>query len=116
EAPSLAILPALIGVGAKIRAYDPEGMEEARKLMPHVTYCGSAYEAMEGADAVVVLTEWNQFRALDLERVKRLMRTPTMVDLRNIYDPPQLRAAGFDYVCIGRPVSGASAMEGGGDE
>jgi UDPglucose 6-dehydrogenase len=116
EAPSLSILPALIGAGAKICAYDPEGMDEARKLMPHVTYCGDAYEAMEGAEAVVVLTEWNQFRALDLERAKRLMRTPTMVDLRNIYDPVQMHQAGFTYVCIGRPVSGVSAAQGGGVE
>jgi len=116
EAPSLSILPALIGAGARICAYDPEGMEEAKKLMPHISYCGDAYEAMEGADAVVVLTEWNQFRALDLERMKRLMRTPTMVDLRNIYDPIQMRQAGFDYVCIGRPVSAVSAVQGGGGE
>ncbi|HXV25133.1 MAG TPA: UDP-glucose/GDP-mannose dehydrogenase family protein [Alphaproteobacteria bacterium] len=116
DAPSLAILPALIGAGARVRAYDPEGMEEARKLMPHVAYCGDAYEAMEGADAVVVLTEWNQFRSLDLERAKRLLRTPIVVDLRNVYDPLQMRQAGFAYSCIGRPAAAVSASSGGTGE
>jgi UDPglucose 6-dehydrogenase len=114
DAPSLSILPALIGAGAHVRAYDPEGMEEARKLMPHVTYCGDAYEAIEGADAIVVLTEWNQFRALDFDRVKRLLRSPKVVDLRNIYDPLQMREAGFDYSCIGRPLSAVVAPGAGG--
>jgi UDPglucose 6-dehydrogenase len=116
DAPSLSILPALIGAGAHVRAYDPEGMAEAKKLMPHVAYCGDVYEAMEGADAVVVLTEWNQFRSLDFERAKRLLRSPTIVDLRNVYDPIQMREAGFSYSCIGRPVSAVSAPSGGGGE
>ncbi len=116
DAPSLAILPALIGAGALVRAYDPEGMEEARRLMPHITYCGDAYEAMEGADAVVVLTEWNQFRSLDLDRAKKLLRTPIVVDLRNVYDPLQMREAGFAYSCIGRPASAVSAPSSGGGE
>jgi UDPglucose 6-dehydrogenase len=116
DAPSLAILPALIGAGAHVRAYDPEGMSEAKKLMPHVTYCGDVYEAMEGADAVVVLTEWNQFRSLDFDRAKRLLRAPVIIDLRNVYDPIQMREAGFAYSCIGRPVSAVSAPGGGGGE
>ena len=116
DSPSLSILPALIGAGAKVRAYDPEGMGEAKKLMPHISYCGDAYEAMEGADAVLILTEWNQFRALDLDRVKRLLRSPTIVDLRNVYDPLQMQEAGFTYSCIGRPVSAVSAPSGGGGE
>jgi UDPglucose 6-dehydrogenase len=116
DSPSLSILPALIGAGAHVRAYDPEGMAEAKKLMPHVTYCGDAYEAMEGADALVVLTEWNQFRALDFDRVKRLLREPVVIDLRNVYDPIQMREAGFAYSCIGRPASAVSDSSGGGGE
>jgi UDPglucose 6-dehydrogenase len=115
DSPSLSILPALIGAGAQVRAYDPEGMGEARKLMPHVSYCADAYETMEGADALLILTEWNQFRSLDLDRVKRLLRSPTIVDLRNVYDPLQMREAGFAYSCIGRPVSAVSAPSGGGE-
>ncbi len=115
-APSLAILPVMIGAGARIRAYDPEGMAEAKKLMPHVTYCDDAYEAMEGADAMIVLTEWNQFRALDLDRVKRLLKSPVVVDLRNVYDPLQMRDAGFTYTCVGRPIAAVSAPSGGGGE
>ena len=90
-------------------------MGEAKKLMPHVSYCADAYEAMEGADALLILTEWNQFRSLDLDRVKRLLRSPTIVDLRNVYDPLQMREAGFAYSCIGRPVSAVSAPSGGGE-
>ena len=116
DAPSLAIVPVLIGAGARIRAFDPEGMNEARKMMPHIEYCRDAYEAMEGADAVVVLTEWNQFRSLDLERARRLLREPVLVDLRNVYDPVQMREAGFAYSCIGRPLSAVSASSGGGGE
>ncbi len=103
EAPSLEIVPALIEAGAAVRAYDPEGLDEARKLLDDVTWCAGAYEAMEGADALVIITEWNAFRALDLARVKDLMRAPVMIDLRNIYDPQEMAAAGFDYTCIGRP-------------
>jgi UDPglucose 6-dehydrogenase len=102
DSPSLEIVPALLHAGARVRAYDPEGMHEARRLLPEVTYCANAYETMEGADALAILTEWNQFRALDLRRVKALLRTPIVVDLRNIYDPRQMTAAGFDYSCIGR--------------
>jgi UDPglucose 6-dehydrogenase len=116
DSPSLSILPALVGAGAQVRAYDPEGMGEAKKLMPHISYCGDAYEAMEGADAALILTEWNQFRSLDLDRVKRLLRSPTIVDLRNVYDPLQMQEAGFTYTCIGRPVSAVSAPSGGGGE
>ena len=116
DAPSLSIVPALVGAGARIRAFDPEGMDEARKAMPHIEYCRDAYEAMEGADAVVVLTEWNQFRSLDLERARRMLRAPVFIDLRNVYDPVQMREAGFAYSCIGRPISAVSASSGGGGE
>ena len=102
EAPSLAIAPALIKAGAEVRAHDPEGMAEARKLMPEISYCADPYEAMTGADAVVFLTEWNSYRALDLRRMKSVLKQPVVVDLRNIYRPAEMRAAGFRYSSIGR--------------
>ena len=102
-APSLDIVPALQAAGARIRAFDPAGMDEARKLLDGVDWCADAYAAMEGADALVIVTEWNEFRALDLGRVKRTLKTPVLVDLRNIYNPAEMKAAGFRYACIGRP-------------
>ncbi len=102
DSPSLTILPRLIAAGASIRAFDPEGMVEAKNLLPDMTYCGDAYETMEGADALVLITEWNAFRALDLARVERLLRTPLVVDLRNIYPPQEMAEAGLSYVSIGR--------------
>ena len=102
EAPSLAIAPALLAAGAKVRAHDPEGMTEARKLMPDLAYCDDPYAAMAGADAVVLLTEWNSYRALDFARMKAALKQPVMVDLRNIYRPAEMRAAGFKYSSIGR--------------
>jgi UDPglucose 6-dehydrogenase len=102
EAPSLAIAPALIKAGATIRAHDPEGMAEAKKLMPDLSYCADPYEAMTGADAVVFLTEWNSYRALDLQRMKSILKQPVVVDLRNIYRPSEMRAGGFRYSSIGR--------------
>ncbi len=104
DAPSLDIIPALIEAGATVCAYDPEGLDEAKKLLDGVAWCEGAYEALEGADALVIITEWNAFRALDLARVKELMKAPVMVDLRNIYDPREMAAAGFDYTGIGRPM------------
>ena len=106
ESPSLAILPGLAERGARVRAFDPAGMEEAGRILDGVVWCGDAYDAMTGADALVILTEWNEFRALDLERVKGLLKTPLIVDLRNIYDPGTVAAAGFRYVSIGRPPAG----------
>jgi UDPglucose 6-dehydrogenase len=102
EAPSLAIAPALIQAGAEVRAHDPEGMAEAKKLVPEMLYCADPYAAMTGADAVVFLTEWNSYRALDLSRMKACLRQPVVVDLRNIYRPAEMRAAGFHYSSIGR--------------
>src|SRR5690606_18633302 len=89
DSPSLTIIPALERNGAQIAAYDPAGMEEARKLMPGITYCEDSYAPLQDADALVIITEWNQFRALDLARVKSLMRTPAMIDLRNVYGRAQ---------------------------
>jgi UDPglucose 6-dehydrogenase len=103
DAPSLEILPRLAAAGATIRAFDPEGVGEAKKLLPEVVYSRDAYEAMAGADALVLLTEWNEFRALDLVRVERLLAQPLVIDLRNIYQPAEVAAAGLDYVSIGRP-------------
>ena len=102
ESASLAIIPALQRAGAAIRAFDPEGMEEAKKLLEDVAFCEGAYGAMEGADAVVILTEWNEFRALDVRRVRELLRSPTIIDLRNIYKPADMAEAGFYYFSIGR--------------
>ncbi len=104
ESPSLEIVPALQNAGATVRAFDPEGMEEAKSLLNHVIWCDGAYDTMTGADALVIITEWNEFRALDLERVKSLMRSPLMVDLRNIYEPAAMIDKGFDYHSIGRPT------------
>ncbi|HVA13661.1 MAG TPA: UDP-glucose/GDP-mannose dehydrogenase family protein [Stellaceae bacterium] len=109
DSPSLAIVPALQQAGATVRAFDPEGMKEAAKLMDNVAFCANAYEAMAGADALVIVTEWNEFRALDLARVKSLLRTPTVIDLRNIYAPADMSAAGFYYVSVGRAAVEPSA-------
>jgi UDPglucose 6-dehydrogenase len=110
EAPSLTIIPALQAAGAEIRAYDPEGMNEAKKLLSGVAFASDAYAAMQGADAAVLLTEWNEFRALDLERAKLLLKSPTLIDLRNVYKPADMAAAGFFYFSIGRrPVEPARA-------
>ncbi|HEY2069925.1 MAG TPA: UDP-glucose/GDP-mannose dehydrogenase family protein [Rhizomicrobium sp.] len=105
DAPSLVIVPELQAKGAKIRGYDPEATHEAKKLL-QIDFCKDAYEALEGADGVVILTEWNEFRALDLPRVKKLLKTPLMVDLRNIYRPAQMAQAGFRYVSVGRADAG----------
>ena len=102
DAPSLDVAPTLQAMGATVQAFDPEGMEEAAKLLDGVIFRDGPYEAVEGADAVVILTEWNQFRALDLDRVRTLLRQPVMVDLRNIYRPEDVRARGFRYSSIGR--------------
>jgi UDPglucose 6-dehydrogenase len=102
DSPSLTIIPALEKAGATIRAFDPEGTDEAKKLLDGVTFCTGAYDAMDGADALVIVTEWNEFRALDLKRVKALLRSPTVIDLRNIYKPADMAEAGFYYFSIGR--------------
>ena len=105
DAPSLDIVPALQAMGAKVQAFDPAG-HEARQLLSGVDFKAGPYDAVEGADAAVILTEWDQFRALDLDRVKLLMRAPVMVDLRNIYQPADMRARGFTYVSVGRAPVG----------
>jgi len=108
DAPSLVIVPHLQQQGAAIRAYDPEGTKEARHLLSGIELCSNAYEALEGADGVVILTEWNEFRALDMERMKGLLKHPLMVDLRNIYRPSQMAADGFIYASVGRKTVGSA--------
>jgi UDPglucose 6-dehydrogenase len=103
EAPSLSIIAALQDGGAQVRAYDPEGMEQARRMLEEVEYADDPYACTEGADALVIVTEWDAFRALDLDRIKAAMKTPILVDLRNIYRPDDLAEAGFTYVSVGRP-------------
>jgi UDPglucose 6-dehydrogenase len=103
ESPALPIIQGLLDGGAAVRAFDPEAMDGCRPLFPTVTFCDNAYEAAEGADAVVIATEWNQFRKLELDRLHRLLRQPLVIDLRNLYEPEKMGAAGFEYVSIGRP-------------
>ncbi len=102
EAPSLAIIPVLMKKGAHILAYDPEGMEQAKPLLPGVEFSPDPYECVSGADGLVILTEWDEFRALDLVRVKSLMRRPYVADLRNIYRSEEMRSLGFNYGSVGR--------------
>jgi UDPglucose 6-dehydrogenase len=102
EAPSLVIVPSLEAQGARVRAYDPHGMAEARKLMPQLETTTDPYACIEGADAMLILTEWDQFRALDLDRVKKTLRSPVVIDLRNIYRPAELAAKGLNYISVGR--------------
>ena len=110
DSPSLAIVPALLAAGAKVRAYDPEGMDEAKKLLPDIEYCDDAYATMQDASALVIVTEWNEFRSLDLDRAKGLLADAIMVDLRNIYSPEIMSGTGFTYHCIGRgtPIKGVA--------
>lgn len=102
DAPSIAIATALQDAGAHVRGYDPEGMEQARPVLPDVELCGDAYSCITGADALVIVTEWNEFRALDLKRAHKLLKTPVVVDLRNIYRPEDMERLGFTYTSVGR--------------
>ncbi len=102
DAPSLDILPALLAKGAKVQAFDPEGAKEAAHMMPGVQFVSGPYEAADGADVLLIITEWDQFRALDLTRLKTLLKAPVVVDLRNVYKPAEMVRAGFTYASIGR--------------
>jgi UDPglucose 6-dehydrogenase len=106
EAPSLVIISALTKAGAKVNAHDPQGMEEAALLLPGVEMSKSPYDAAKGADALVIVTEWDAYRALDLSRLKQELKSPLVVDLRNIYNPDEMSAKGFRYISIGRPAKG----------
>ena len=103
DAPSLDIVPALQKAGGKIVAFDPEGMNEAAKLLKGIKFAKTAYDAAKGADMLVVVTEWHEFRGLDPRRIKNLMKKPRIVDLRNIFNPEEMRGLGFEYECVGRP-------------
>jgi UDPglucose 6-dehydrogenase len=102
DSPALAIVRALQARGARVQAYDPQAMDAVRKELPDLALCSDAYQACRGAEALVIVTEWNQFRMLQLKRMKELLARPLVIDLRNIYDPGPMRAAGFEYVCVGR--------------
>ncbi len=103
DAPAITILPALLEKGATIRAHDPQGIEEAKRYLPQgIHYANDAYDACRDADAVILMTEWNQYRALDLDRMLSIMRSNCFIDLRNVYEPERMREKGFDYVGVGR--------------
>jgi UDPglucose 6-dehydrogenase len=102
EAPSIPLIAGLLDFGAKVRAHDPVGMEQAKKELSGIEYCDDPYSCASGADALVIITEWRQFRALDLERIKQVMAAPVIVDLRNIYRPEDVRSLGFRYESVGR--------------
>jgi UDPglucose 6-dehydrogenase len=102
DAPSIPLITALQDMGAKVRAYDPAGMVQAKALLPDITYCDSPYACAQEADALVIVTEWEQFRALDLVRLKDSMAQPILVDLRNVYRPDEMRKHGFTYESVGR--------------
>lgn len=102
DAPSIDLIESLLARGAKIKAFDPEAQDVARKLMPHIGYTSNAYECLDGADAAVLVTEWEEFRALDLDRIMQIMKAPVMIDLRNVYRPDVMRKKGYSYSSIGR--------------
>ena len=102
EAPSIAIIMELQGLGAKIRAFDPEARINAKKVLKDVTFCNDPYSTVKGCDALVIATEWNEFRVLDMDKIKRLLKQPNIIDGRNIYEPEEMRSAGFNYIGIGR--------------
>jgi UDPglucose 6-dehydrogenase len=104
ESPALPIVQGLVDRGAAVRAFDPEAMPGCRPLFPTVTFCENAYATAEGADALVIITEWNQFRKLELDHLRELLRRPLVIDLRNLYEPEKMAAAGFEYVSVGRPT------------
>lgn len=110
---SIEIMAQLSGLGAEIRAYDPIAMDNARKAYPNAKYCADAYEAAEGADAIVIVTEWNEFKFLDFEKLKRIMAAPLVFDGRNMFDPDRIRSKGFDYYCVGRVAKPADIISAG---
>jgi UDPglucose 6-dehydrogenase len=102
ESSSMVIIQGLLDMGAKVKAFDPAAMEEAKAIFPDIQYGKDAYDVAGGADALVLATEWNQFRRLDLQRIKELLKAPVFVDLRNVYDPDQMKRLGFNYCGVGR--------------
>src|SRR5512139_1477322 len=102
ESSAVTIIEGLLEKGARVKAFDPAAMDEARRVLPGISYGKDAYDVAEGCDALVLVTEWNQFRRLDLQRIKSLLRKPVFIDLRNVYEPDQMKQLGFDYDCVGR--------------
>jgi UDPglucose 6-dehydrogenase len=115
ESPAVAIVRALLASGCAVRAYDPAAMDVCRDLLPEITFCANPYEAAEGADGLVIATEWNLFRKLQFDELKRLLRRPLIVDLRNLYDPREVADAGLRYVSVGRDTSGPALRDGARD-
>jgi UDPglucose 6-dehydrogenase len=101
-APSITLVKALLAEGAAVRAYDPEATEKARAIMPEVTYCADAYQAAEGADVILIVTEWDQFRQMDWKRLLSAVEQPLVIDGRNVFNPEEITRKGFRYVSIGR--------------
>ena len=102
DSPTIPLINGLQKAGAKVRAYDPQAMENSKRIFQDVAFCNDAYDTAEGADVLVIATEWNEFRALNLDRVKKLLKRPLIVDLRNVYDPQRMKSEGFTYVSVGR--------------
>jgi UDPglucose 6-dehydrogenase len=109
ESCSIAIIQGLLAEGAQVKAFDPAAMEEARVLLPKLELGSDPYDVAKGSDAIVLMTEWNQFRRLDLERIKRLLNRPIFIDLRNVYEPEHMKRLGFDYTCVGRASIGTDS-------
>jgi UDPglucose 6-dehydrogenase len=102
EAPSIVIINELQGLGAKVKAFDPEAMETAKKLLKNVVYCKDAFETAKDSDALILVTEWNEFRNIDLKEVRKLLKQPILIDGRNVFEPREMKALGFKYAGIGR--------------
>ena len=104
DSPALPIVEKLLAGGAQVRAFDPAAMDACREVLPKaVVYCKDEFEAADGADCLLILTEWNQFRALELDRMRKLLKQPVIIDLRNLYQPKKMAKAGFHYISVGRP-------------
>jgi UDPglucose 6-dehydrogenase len=113
DSPALAIAEELIKAGATVRTYDPEALEESMKVLPDMIPCQDAYQTVEGADAIVLVTEWNQFRNLDLEQIRSKVKYPIFIDLRNVYEPQRMADQGFYYVSVGRKTAGTNPLKQG---
>jgi UDPglucose 6-dehydrogenase len=111
DSPALAIAEELIKAGATVRTYDPEALEESMKVLPDMIPCQDAYQTVEGADAIVLVTEWNQFRNLDFEQIRSKVKSPIFIDLRNVYEPQRMAEQGFYYVSVGRKAAGTHPLK-----
>jgi len=112
DSPALMIAEHVMKEGGTVRAYDPEGLKESMVALPEMVGCEDAYDVAKGADALVLVTEWNQFRNLDFEQLKTLLRSPILIDLRNVYDPERVASYGFYYVSVGRQPAGVNPIKG----